>query len=80
MVGYSEGNKAYRVYDESKIKLMIRRDVIFNETATWEEQEVDESIQKIEEPRNADEDGEAEETPKKKRTIRGYQFRGHQKD
>lgn len=31
MVGYSEGNKAYRVYDPLKHRLSIRRDVIFNE-------------------------------------------------
>lgn len=31
MVGYSEGNKAYRVYKPEGRRIWIRRDVIFNE-------------------------------------------------
>lgn len=37
MVGYSDGNKAYRVFDQSARKLRIRRDVIFNENASEEQ-------------------------------------------
>lgn len=31
MIGYSKGNKAYRVYDPIGKRVLIRRDVIFNE-------------------------------------------------
>lgn len=36
LIGYSEGNKAYRVYDPTAKKIMIRRDVIFNEVLPQE--------------------------------------------
>jgi transposase InsO family protein len=34
-LGYEPGTKGYRVYDPIKDKLMISRDVIFDEKATW---------------------------------------------
>lgn len=51
MVGYSEGNKAYRVYNQSTRKLMIRRDVIFNENVQ-QEHVVTEKVEKEEEMPN----------------------------
>lgn len=32
IIGYSDGNKAYRIYDPVAKKIMIRRDVIFHES------------------------------------------------
>ena len=32
MVGYSESSKAYRLYDPDKNEILIRRDVIFDES------------------------------------------------
>ncbi|KAF2284725.1 hypothetical protein GH714_029592 [Hevea brasiliensis] len=35
MIGYEEGSKAYRLYDPVKKKLIISRDVIFEEEKSW---------------------------------------------
>lgn len=36
MIGYEHGSKAYRLYDPAKKKLVVSRDVIFNEGASWD--------------------------------------------
>lgn len=50
MIGYSEGNKAYRVYYPSSRKIMVRRDVEFHETSGINEviiqQDVTEEVSK----------------------------------
>lgn len=35
LLGYEEGSKAYRVFDPSKGKVLISRDVVFEEGASW---------------------------------------------
>jgi hypothetical protein len=36
LLGYNEGNKAYRLYDPKRRKVVISRDVVFDEMATWD--------------------------------------------
>lgn len=40
-VGYSTQSKAYRLYHPASKKILIRRDVIFNESVSWNWQEKD---------------------------------------
>ena len=35
-LGYAEGTKAYRLYDPKRGKVVISRDVVFNEMAAWD--------------------------------------------
>ena len=35
-VGYCEASKAYKLYNPIKKKVIVSRDVIFNEEASWE--------------------------------------------
>jgi transposase InsO family protein len=41
MIGYEEGSKAYRLYDPAKQRLVVSRDVIFDEGASWNWGELD---------------------------------------
>ena len=36
LLGYKEGTKAYRLYDPKRGKVVISRDVVFDEMATWD--------------------------------------------
>lgn len=36
MVGYEEGSKAYRIFDPAGNKLMVSRDVVFEEARPWD--------------------------------------------
>jgi transposase InsO family protein len=35
-LGYEEGSKAYRLYDPARGKVMVSRDVVFDEAAAWD--------------------------------------------
>jgi len=35
-LGYEDGSKAYRLYDPEGGKVVVSRDVVFNEAAAWE--------------------------------------------
>ena len=35
-LGYEEGTKAYRLYDPRGDKVLVSRDVVFNEKAAWD--------------------------------------------
>ena len=35
-LGYAEGTKAYRLYDPRKDKVLVSRDVVFDEKAAWD--------------------------------------------
>ena len=36
LLGYEEGSKAYRLYDPKGGKVVISKDVVFNETTAWD--------------------------------------------
>jgi hypothetical protein len=36
LLGYEEGSKAYRLYDPKRGKVVISRDVVFDEMAAWD--------------------------------------------
>jgi len=36
LLGYEESSKAYRLYDPKRGKVVISRDVVFNEKAAWD--------------------------------------------
>jgi len=36
LLGYVEGTKAYRLYDPHGDKVLVSRDVVFNEEAAWD--------------------------------------------
>ena len=36
LLGYKEGTKAYRLYDPKRGKVVISRDVVFDEMAAWD--------------------------------------------
>ena len=36
LLGYEEGTKAYRLYDPRGGKVVVSRDVVFNEKAAWD--------------------------------------------
>jgi len=35
LLGYAEGTKAHRLYDPRRGKVLVSRDVVFNEKAAW---------------------------------------------
>ena len=35
LLGYAEGTKAYRLYDPRGGKVLVSRDVVFDEKAAW---------------------------------------------
>jgi hypothetical protein len=35
-LGYAEGTKAYRLYDPRRDKVLVSRDVVFDEKAAWD--------------------------------------------
>ena len=35
-LGYAEGTMAYRLYDPRRDKVLVSRDVMFNEKAAWD--------------------------------------------
>ena len=35
-LGYTEGTKAYRLYDPRGDKVIVSRDVVFDEKAAWD--------------------------------------------
>ncbi len=44
LVGYCETSKAYRMWNPTTRKLIISRDVAFDEGATWEPQQSDDPV------------------------------------
>ena len=36
LLGYEEGTKAYRLYDPCRDKVVVSRDVVFDEKAAWD--------------------------------------------
>jgi hypothetical protein len=36
LLGYEEGSKAYRLYDPARGKVLVSRDVVFDEAAAWD--------------------------------------------
>lgn len=49
LLGYEEGSKAYRLYDPSKKKIIVSRDVIFEEEKGWCWEKTDEGLMKDQE-------------------------------
>ena len=35
-LGYTKGTKAYQLYDPRRDKVLVSRDVVFNEKAAWD--------------------------------------------
>ena len=35
-LGYAEGTKVYRLYDPRRDKVLVSRDVVFDEAAAWD--------------------------------------------
>jgi hypothetical protein len=36
LLSYKEGSKAYRLYDPARGKVLVSRDVVFDEAAAWD--------------------------------------------
>ena len=73
MVGYSEGNKAYRLYDPASRQVLIRRDDIFHETAEdpgIEFANVETSGENVLKQKTPEKEGEGENTQKEKLKYR----------